>query len=109
MKKTLLTLLTALLLTTTLQAGNGIKTDKFAHAFVGLGIYAGCFLIKGIGEAAHFNMDYLNEKTCLIPVVIAGVGKEIYDSQHPKNHTAELMDTIATGALPIGLAYSIHF
>jgi len=95
-----------ILLLTTLQADN---TDKYIHAFVGLGIYTGCFLIKDIGEATHFNMDYLNEKTCLIPVVAAGVGKEVYDSQHPKNHTVDIMDTIATVGIPIGLAYTIHF
>jgi len=54
-------------------------------------------------------MDYLNEKTCLIPVVVAGVGKEIYDSQHPKNHTAEVMDSVSTVALPIAISFTIKF
>ena len=103
MKKILLTVL----LLTNLHAG--VQTDKFAHAFVGLGIYTGCIMLKGIGESMDFNMDYLNEKTCLIPVVVAGVGKEIYDYQHPKHHTAEVMDTVATIAIPLGLAFTFKF
>ena len=99
MKKVILSLLMALTLTTNIHADIG--EDKFKHAFAGLSIYAGCFFVKGTGEALNYDMDYLTPATCLIPVVVAGVGKEIYDSQHD-GHTAEFMDAVATVAIPFG-------
>jgi len=84
----------------------GKYDDKAKHAFVGLGIYAGCFFIKGIGEGLKYDMDYLTARTCLIPVVVAGVGKEVYDSQHD-GHTAEFMDVVATIAVPATLTFVI--
>lgn len=86
-----------------------IPTDKFSHAYVGLGIYAGCFLFKGVGESLNFNMDYLNAQTCLIPVVAAGIGKELYDYQHPETHTAELLDAVSTIAIPSLIGFSYKF
>ena len=98
MKKILMMIVVFILSLTQLQA---VPSDKFQHAFVGVGIYAGCFLVKGIGESMHYDMDYLDAKTCLIPVVAAGVGKELWDSQH-RNHTAEWQDAAATIAIPLG-------
>ncbi|RUM72731.1 MAG: hypothetical protein DSZ08_00400 [Sulfurovum sp.] len=107
MKKILTT--AGLFLTIQLQAGNVVPSDKFSHVYAGLGIYAGCFLIKGVGEALHFNMDYLNAKTCVIPVIAAGVGKEVYDSQHTQTHTPEILDAVSTIALPLAIGFSIDF
>ena len=88
----------ALLLISGLQAGIG--ADKYKHAYAGIGIYAGCMLLDTILES--FGQDtLLDAKTCLIPVAAAGVSKEIYDSQH-ENHTSDVMDTVATVAIPFG-------
>ena len=98
-------LILALLITTSMLFANPIPGDKAKHAFVGLSIYVGCFLVKGAIESAGYD-TWLGEKTCLIPVVVAGVGKEVYDSQHD-NHTAEVMDVVATVAVPFTLNYVI--
>ena len=58
--------------------------DKWLHFIAGYSIYL-TFSV-GIGNYA------------LIPVVVAGVGKEIYDAWHPENHTAEVADAVATFA-----------
>ena len=91
-------ILIAALMVSTLQANMG--ADKYKHAYVGIGIYAGCMLVDSILEGAGYD-TMLNEKTCLIPVAVAGIGKEIYDSQHA-NHTADAMDAVATVAIPFG-------
>jgi len=77
-----------------------IGADKYKHAYAGIGIYAGCMLVDKILEFTGHD-SVLNAKTCLMPVVAAGVGKEIYDSQH-ENHTSDIMDTVATVAIPFG-------
>jgi len=97
-------LILALLLVTSLNAK--IESDKYSHAFIGVGIYVGCLLTKGAGEALKYDMSYLTTKTCLIPVVVAGVSKEIYDANHD-NHTAEVMDALATIAIPVSLSFVI--
>ncbi len=86
----------ALLMVSALNASIG--ADKYKHAYVGIGIYAGCMLVDSILEGAGYD-TMLNEKTCLIPVAVAGIGKEIYDSQHA-NHTSDAMDAVATMAIP---------
>jgi len=91
-------LLITLLFITGLQAGIG--ADKYKHAYAGIGIYAGCMLLDTVLELAGHD-TILNKKTCLIPVVAAGIGKEIYDSTQV-NHTADIMDTVATVAIPFG-------
>ena len=58
--------------------------DKWLHFIAGCSIYL-TFSV-GIGNYA------------LIPVVAAGVGKEIYDAWHPESHTAEVTDVVATVA-----------
>ena len=88
-----------------MASASPIPDDKAKHAFVGFGIYAGCLLAKGAIESAGYD-TWLNKDTCLIPVIIAGVGKEIYDSQHD-GHTAEFMDAVATMAIPVTLNYVV--
>jgi len=58
--------------------------DKWLHFIAGYSIYL-TFSV-GIGNYA------------LIPVVAAGVGKEIYDALHPESHRAEVADVVATVA-----------
>jgi len=82
-------MLIALLLITTLNAGNG---SYAAHAVVGLGIYVGCLLLDDVSD----NIT-LDETTCLIPVAIAGIGKEIYDKH------GDPLDAAATMAIPLGM------
>lgn len=73
---------------------NAMEKDKKQHMVAGLGIYVGCNILSTITDIG------LNHKTCLIPVVAAGVGKELYDRRH-KGHTAELNDALATVAIPV--------
>lgn len=89
MKKILLTMLLSL----GLSAG-GISKDKQQHAFVGVALYGGCYALSTITDIG------LNSKTCLIPVFTFGIGKELYDRRH-KGHSAELMDAVATVAIPL--------
>ncbi len=84
-----------------------IADDKFAHAYVGAGIYVGCMMFKGAGEALDYDMSYLTEFTCLIPVAVAGIGKEIYDNNH-EGHTAEWQDAVATMVIPLGASVVIY-
>jgi len=93
MKKTLL----VLLLLTALNAKPHVASDKFQHAFAGALIYAGCIVF---GKAT--DNDTINQTTCLLPVIAAGVGKELYDKKHPDKHTAEFADIAATMAIPLG-------
>ena len=95
MKKIIMTLLLI-----TLTANAGIPADKRKHALVGIGIYAGCMLVGKLVESAGYD-SFLNAKTCLIPVAAAGIGKELYDRNHV-NHTPEVMDAVATMAIPVG-------
>ncbi len=84
-----------------------VAGDKFAHAFVGTGIYVGCLMAKGAGEALNYDMSYLTEFTCLIPVAVAGIGKEIYDNNN-EGHTAEWQDAAATMVIPLGMSVVIY-
>jgi len=104
MRKLLLSLLAVMAIGQSLHAE--IPRDKYSHAIAGLGVYVGCFMVKGVGESLKYDMDYLTARSCLIPVIVAGVGKEIYDSQHD-GHTAEFMDVVATIAIPVTLNYVI--
>ena len=59
-----------------------IPTDKLLHFIVGVLIYAvGHFVGHAIGMAL---------------VVLAAVGKEIYDFYHRDVHTPDVMDALAT-------------
>ncbi len=86
---------------------NAIEKDKFAHAFVGVGIYGLCLVTGGIIEEMGYDSK-LNTTTCLIPVVVAGVGKELYDKQHPDKHTADWKDAAATMAIPLGMSVVLY-
>lgn len=79
-----------------------VKSDKFAHAFVGVGIYGACLLTGGILDEMGYEHK-LDTTYCLIPVAIAGIGKELYDSKHD-NHTAEFADFAYTMAIPVGFS-----
>ena len=92
MRKYLIGLLLAVLLVT--PSYPEIPSDKLMHMLVGTGIYGVCLLAGEI-------YPKLNTTTCLIPVVVAGVGKELYDSKHPETHTADYMDAVATIAIPV--------
>lgn len=78
--------------------------DKIAHAAVGTAIYGVCLVT---GKVAH--LDWLDYKTCLIPVGVAAVGKEIYDAQG--NGDASAADAGATMAIPAlfaGIRYTLY-
>ena len=103
MKKILL----ALLFISSLNAGK--YDDKVSHAAIGVMIYGTCIIGKGALEAVlGYEVKYYNYKTCLIPVIAAGIGKEIYDNQHPDTHTSEFLDAAATVAIPFALTYTIY-
>jgi hypothetical protein len=34
----------------------------------------------------------------MLPVILIGVGKEVYDAMHPKTHTVDALDALATFA-----------
>lgn len=76
---------TIVLLSTSLRAQPA--NDKVTHAAVGLAIYGICVAAGAIGD-----IDWINYKTCLIPVGVAAVGKELYDRNnngHPEKEDAE--------------------
>ena len=104
MKKAVL----VLILTLTL-AYSKVQSDRAAHAFVGLGIYAACFFTKGLLDSMDYDTSYITPTTCLVPVIAAGAGKELYDKQHPENHTAEWGDFGATVAIPFGTWVIVRF
>ena len=70
-----------------------IQGDKFAHAFIGSAIYVGCLVVTNV------MYDDTEMGWCLLAPIIAGAGKELYDSRH-EGHTAEFADFAATVAIP---------
>ena len=72
------------------------SNDKIQHMVVGASIYGVCIITGKIIDS-----DYLSEVNCLLPVFIAGAGKEIYDYKHPKKHSAEFLDVVATVSAPL--------
>ena len=81
-----------------------LDSDKMKHAAVGTAIYGVCVIAA---EAA--DIEWLDYKTCLIPVGIAAVGKEIYDDR--RGGDSEWADAGATVALPAmiaGFAYTLY-
>jgi len=82
-------ILIALCLVATLNA----ESKNYAtHAAVGLGIYLGCLLLDDVSDDIT-----LDKTTCLIPVAIAGIGKEIYDKH------GDALDIAATMSIPLGI------
>ena len=100
----MLKILAILLLVTQLNAN--IESDKFQHMFVGFGIYAVCLLTGNILDSLEYTHP-LDGATCLVPVFIAGAGKEWYDHGH-EGHTAEFADFAYTVAIPVGLSFAIY-
>ena len=80
-----------------------LPSDKIMHAGAGFIIYSACIVFDAVTDN-----EYLDPMTCLIPVGIAAVGKELYDSQHPENHTAEFGDALATMAIPLAFSFTIY-
>jgi hypothetical protein len=74
-----------------------LDSDKAKHLAAGTAIYGLCV---GIGHVAE--LEWLDYKTCLIPVGIAAVGKEIYDDN--TGGDADWADAGATVALPVAIA-----
>jgi len=104
-KKNFLAILISLIFTQNIQA----NTDKEKHAIAGMAIYAGCMLGKVISEniSGEDYSSWLNYKTCLLPVYVAGIGKEVYDSTHSSKHSPEFADVVSTVAIPTAIAGSI--
>ena len=88
-------IIVAVLLLLSIANAEVLPKDKKEHMIAGIVIYATCYIIT---EEADW---------CLIPVVVAGVGKEIYDAQG--NGNPEVMDAIATISVPLAISYTIKF
>ena len=87
----------ALIISLTLSLNASIGSDKVQHAAAGTLIYMGCVLTgKVIGG------DYLTSSTCLLPVVAAGIGKELSDDKF------DWQDVGATVAIPIAFSVVIY-
>jgi hypothetical protein len=75
-----------------------LPKDKQLHALAGLAI---ALPVSAVGHPG----------LALGMAVAAGVGKEIYDYYHPLDHTADLMDALATiggGVLGVALGLLIN-
>lgn len=94
----------ALMLITSINAKT--NDDKVSHALVGAGIYGLCLVTGGIIEKAGYD-NYLDSTTCLLPVAVAGIGKEIYDANH-EGHNAEWEDFAYTMAIPVGMSIVLY-
>jgi len=88
MKKIILIMLLAV----TLNAQ--IADDKYKHLVAGFVIYSTCLIYGNV-----IDNSYWDKNTCLIPVAVAGVGKEVYDNSH--GGTVEFADFAYTMAVPI--------
>lgn len=92
-----------LILALTLSLNAGVAGDKFMHAGAGFVIYVGCLVAT---DVLHRSKE--NVWMCLIPVAVAGVGKEVYDHNHPDNHTAEWQDAAATMLIPLAFTVTLY-
>ena len=63
---------------TLLLNSGGFGEDKVNHTIVGVGIYGSCIVS---GKVLN-KEKYFNKYSCMLHVIIAGVGKEIYDVNH---------------------------
>tara|TARA_R110002096_G_scaffold163951_3_gene331548 strand:+ start:298 stop:546 length:249 start_codon:yes stop_codon:yes gene_type:complete len=59
-----------------------IPKDKQGHFIIG----------GGLSLASGWYSVYL----AIFLVALFGIGKEVYDYKHPKKHTAEVLDAVAT-------------
>ncbi len=81
-----------------------LDSDKIKHAAAGTAIYGACVIAA---EAA--GIEWLDYKTCLIPVGIAAVGKEIYDDRTGgDSEWADVGATVALPALIAGFTYTLY-
>lgn len=82
-----------------------IPLDKQAH------FYGGYCLALSAALAASNSLPHLMSAVFGISgAVVAGIGKEIYDKQHPEAHMADIFDLLATslGGL-FGAAFFLIF
>lgn len=80
-------------------------SDKVDHALVGAVAGATTSLI--VERIAPDLRPIERAVIVLIPVVLLAVGKEVYDHQHPDDHTSDWHDgaaTIAGGVIAIGIS-----
>ncbi len=78
------------------------QEDKIDHAMVG-GLI-GVATLAVIDEAMPRLRPWERRVIAMVPVIVAGVGKEIYDNRHQDLHTSDWRDaatTIAAGAVSI--------
>ena len=85
-----------LVLNLEMSASDFLAADKKLHVVAGTVIYLGCLFTSGIARNNH--IEWINPKTCLIPVYLAAVGKEAYDKH--TGGTAEFSDITATVFIP---------
>ncbi len=79
-----------------LSASDFMAEDKKLHVLAGTGIYLGCLFMVGI--AHNNNIEWINAKTCLVPVYLSAIGKEVYDNSN--GGTSEFSDITATVFIP---------
>ena len=95
--------LLVLLMTTMLNAE--IANDKMSHLMAGVGIYSGCLVVVSMLENKGYDLPYNKATLCLLPVGMAGLGKELYDT---KNGNAEFADFAYTIAVPLGMSFIVY-
>lgn len=82
----------ALAMALPLVAGPAIPKDKQAHIAAGV--------VIGLASATlanHLGMKHPATVGFIVGTTV-GIAKELYDRKHPKNHTAEFNDALATSA-----------
>ncbi len=98
-------ILIIIILTTSLFATK--YEDKYMHAAIGIGIYVSCVIVKE-GIEYYGYTSPLSYTGCLIPVVTAGVGKEVYDHYNIETHTPDIWDAVATIGIPLIFTITIY-
>lgn len=78
--------------------------DKLVHALVGLVIG----LLFGVIAVAFFGEGY-GPASAIVAALVAGVGKEVYDAEHPDVHTTDPLDVVATMLGGIVAAVPLYF
>lgn len=79
----------SLILCAPLCAG-GIERDKQMHAAAGAIAYVAVYEVAKHNDMKHPRLLGLGAALAL------GIAKEAYDKQHPKTHTCDAKDTLAT-------------
>ena len=75
---------------------NKIPRDKALHAIGGVLILLVALLLG------------LSLIVAMSVVAVSGIGKEIYDKMHPKKHTADIWDIVATVSLAMLVAVVMY-